>query len=54
MLVCDVLEELDYLPQDMVIQVEINGVVHDIHAVRDDSQGVYLVVDTDIEDKEMR
>lgn len=39
---------------DRTIQVEINGVVHDIHSVTDDSQGVYLVVDLDIEEREMR
>jgi hypothetical protein len=48
------IEELDCVDPDAKVQVEINGVVHDVHKFYDDSQGAYFVVDLDIEEKEMR
>ena len=54
MLIRDLIEELDCFEYDAVIQVEVNGVVHDIHYLSDDSQGVYLVVDSYEEEKELR
>ena len=50
----DLFEELECFNDDTEIQVEVNGVVHDIHDISDDSQGVYLVVDLDTEEREMR
>jgi len=34
--------------------VEINDVIHPISHLFEDSQGIYLVVDTDQEEREMR
>ena len=44
----------DTLPPDMPVMVEIDGVVHNIHRVRDDFEGLYLIVDTDEEERELR
>lgn len=54
MLVEQVRDELDLCQSDAPIQVEINGVIHDIHGVQEDSQGAYLVVDMDEEERLMR
>lgn len=46
--------ELDFCAEDATVFVEINGVVHEVHEVREGSQGVTLFVDTDQEEREMR
>jgi hypothetical protein len=45
-------DELDTINGEVF--VEINGVDHPIHAIREDSQGIYLMVDRDQEEREMR
>lgn len=50
----DILEELDYRDGDIAIFVEINGVIHSIHSITDDSEGVYIVVDEALEERELR
>jgi hypothetical protein len=47
-------EELEFCQGDSPLTVEINGVVHDIHNVTEDSQGVTLIIDTDEEERSMR
>ncbi len=54
MQVQDLLEELDFRDSDSSVYVEINGVAHTIHSVTDDSQGIYIVVDEALEEREMR
>jgi hypothetical protein len=39
---------------DCEVCVEVNGVVHEIQAVQDDSQGITIIVDTDAEERAMR
>ena len=39
---------------DAEICVEVNGVVHEIQDVRDNSQGITILVDTDAEERAMR
>jgi hypothetical protein len=34
--------------------VEVNGIVHEIHDVQDNSQGITIIVDTDAEERAMR
>lgn len=46
------LEELYASDLDTPVMVEINGTVHDVHRFEDDSQGVYLIVDTVEEDRQ--
>jgi hypothetical protein len=50
----DLLEELDFRDGDAEVMIEINGVAHTIHSVTDDSQGIYIVVDEALEEREMR
>jgi hypothetical protein len=50
----DILEELDYRDGDTPVFVEINGVIHSIHSITDDSEGVYIVVDEALEERELR
>lgn len=54
MLLRELLEEIDFYEEDRTVQVEVNGVVHDIHYVNDDSQAIYLVVDGYEEERELR
>ena len=39
---------------DTGIWVEVNGVVHEIQDLHDDSQGITILVDTDAEERSMR
>ena len=48
------LEELDACDPEATVFIEIDGAVHEIHRMRDDSQGVYLVVDRYVEERGMR
>jgi len=54
MKVQDILEELNNFDDDAEVCIEINGIVHSVHSVTDDSQGVYIVVDEVIEERGMR
>lgn len=50
----EIISELGVFDDDKPVYVEINGVAHRIHSVTDDSQGVYLTVDSALEEREMR
>ncbi|MHC4120275.1 MAG: hypothetical protein ACYSWO_22505 [Planctomycetota bacterium] len=51
----ELLEELEVCREEGdEVFVEINDVAHQVHDVRDTSQGVIIVVDTMQEDREMR
>ena len=39
---------------DSEVRVEVNGVVHEIQDVQDNSQGITILVDTDAEERAMR
>ncbi len=39
---------------DSEVCIEVNGVVHDIQSVDDNSQGITILVDTDAEERAMR
>jgi len=54
MLVHELLDSLDTCFQDSLVQVEINGVRHDIHRALENSESLVLVVDLDEEEREMR
>lgn len=54
MLLSDLIAELDCCREDGEVLVEINGVQHPIQYINDTSQGTVLVVDTYLEEKEMR
>ena len=54
MLVQDLVEELELCLPESLLQVEINGVTHDVHRICEDSQEVRLIVDLDEEEREMR
>lgn len=46
--------ELEAVDPEAQVFVEVNGVVHRVTSFKDDSQGIYLVVDLDQEEREMR
>lgn len=48
----DLMEELECCEPGSEVFVEINGVIYPVSCLTDDSQGVYLQVDTS--DEEMR
>ena len=50
----EVAEELDFCDECAILYVEVNGVVHEVHSIIEDSQGVTLRVDTDQEERDMR
>ena len=51
----DFLDKLERLGEvDSEICIEVNGVVHEIQSVDDNSQGITIVVDTDAEERGMR
>lgn len=54
MRVKDLVDELSFCDEDSLVFIEVNGIVHDTHQVLEDSQGVTLFVDTDMEEREMR
>lgn len=47
-------DELEACDPEAEIFVEINGVVHTVSHLSDDSQGIYLVVDVFQEERDMR
>ncbi len=49
----DLVEELSLYNDDTPVYIEINGVAHTIHSITDDSQGVYIVVDEVLEEREL-
>jgi hypothetical protein len=49
----DLVDELNLYNDDTPVYIEINGVSHTIHGVTDDSQGVYIVVDCELEEREL-
>jgi hypothetical protein len=51
----DFLDKLERLGEvDSEVRIEVNGVVHEIQAVEDNSQGITIIVDTDAEERAMR
>lgn len=54
MLVRDLMDELTFCDADAVVEVEVHGVVHEVHEVIENSEGVTLFVDLDQEEREMR
>jgi len=46
--------ELDLVDEDATVFVDVNGVIHEVHSIVEDSQGVYLSVDLDQEERDMR
>ncbi len=51
----DFLNKLERLGEmDAEVCIEVNGVVHEIQDVRDNSQGITIFVDTDAEERAMR
>lgn len=54
MKVQELLDELSNFDDDADVFIEINGNVCEIYSVTDDSQGVYVVADEVLEEKELR
>jgi len=54
MLLSELLDDLELCRDDGEVVVEIDGVQHAIVEVQDTSQGPILIVDTELEDREMR
>jgi|GEM_PF-6646515 len=51
----DFLNRLECLGEtDSEVCIEVNGIVHVVQDVYDDSQGITIVVDTDAEERAMR
>jgi hypothetical protein len=50
----ELVEELDYCDEDAIVEVEINGTIHRVAHVTENSEGVILFVDTIQEEREMR
>ena len=49
----DLVDELNLHSDETPVYIEIDGVAHTIHGVTDDSQGVYIVVDSELEEREL-
>jgi hypothetical protein len=51
----DFLDKLERLGEvDSEVCIEVNGVVHEIQTVEDNSQGITIIVDTNTEERAMR
>lgn len=48
----EMMDNLELFQDNHEVFIEINGILYDIHEVKDDSQGVILIAK--IDDKEMR